>query len=423
MLGVDLFAGAGGMSLGFEAAGFNVVAAVEYDPVHAAVHAFNHPATKVLCRDVRTLTATDVIPTSARSAGSRNRAERVAVVFGGPTCQGFSSIGHRNVADERNDNLLQFVRLALEIKPRLICFENVPGLLSPKYEPLLDAAVSALERGGYTVAAPWVLDAADFGVPQHRKRVFVVAYESGPAPQPPQAEGGGVITVAEALEGLPSPFCHPELLERDWVKLSTEELARLRVTRRTSFAHQMRSQKGVWSGATPRVWQPALLTNSLLTQHAPATLRRISSTSPGSVEPVSRAYRLRADRPARTLRAGTGSERGAFSAPRPLHPVEDRVITAREAARLHSFPDWIRLHGTNWHAHRQIGNAVPPLLARAVALSLRSALGHLDGAPVDDSKPVRTDSSLLYLSSDAAAARMDARIEDLPAKRRRAVGD
>jgi len=97
-------------------------------------------------------------------------------------------------------------------------------------------------------------------------------------------------------------------------------------------------------------------------------------TEPGCYEAVSRFQRLEKDELAHTLRAGTGPARGSFMAPRPIHPVEARCITVREAARLHSFPDWFSFHPTKWHAFRQIGNSVPPRLARAVAKCVRQAL-------------------------------------------------
>jgi DNA (cytosine-5)-methyltransferase 1 len=97
-------------------------------------------------------------------------------------------------------------------------------------------------------------------------------------------------------------------------------------------------------------------------------------TEPGSNEAVSRFHRLEKDELAPTLRAGTGPVQGSFMAPRPIHPVEARCITVREAARLHSFPDWFCFHSTKWHAFRQIGNAVPPFLGRAVARSIRQVI-------------------------------------------------
>lgn len=121
------------------------------------------------------------------------------------------------------------------------------------------------------------------------------------------------------------------------------------------------------------------------------------------MEPVSRFLRLDPKRYANTLRAGTDAKRGAHTAARPIHPSAPRVITVREAARLHSFPDWFRPHATKWHGYRQVGNAVPPLVARAVGRAVMDAMGALPETP---SRTVELgDPSLLRLSMSAAAKR------------------
>ncbi|MFM6055520.1 MAG: DNA cytosine methyltransferase, partial [Sphaerospermopsis kisseleviana] len=113
-----------------------------------------------------------------------------------------------------------------------------------------------------------------------------------------------------------------------------------------------------------------ILTSSLRTKHSPASEERFASTPHGKNEPISRFYKLDPDGLCNTLRAGTASNKGAFTSPRPIHPFTPRCITVREAARLHSFPDWFRFHPTKWHGFRQIGNSVPPLLAQAVAAEI-----------------------------------------------------
>jgi len=117
------------------------------------------------------------------------------------------------------------------------------------------------------------------------------------------------------------------------------------------------------------------LTSSARTEHTEISRRRFSETEPGTVEPISRFFKLPMQGASNTLRAGTDSARGAFTSPRPIHYKYDRCITVREMARLHGFPDWFRLNVTKWHGGRQIGNAVPPPLARAVATEVMNALG------------------------------------------------
>jgi DNA (cytosine-5)-methyltransferase 1 len=111
-----------------------------------------------------------------------------------------------------------------------------------------------------------------------------------------------------------------------------------------------------------------------LTDHTALSRKRFKATPPNAVEPISRFKKLALDGVCNTLRAGTASDRGAFTSPRPIHPTEARVITVREAARLHSYPDWFRFHATKWHGFRQIGNSVPPLLARSVGSQIMKAL-------------------------------------------------
>ena len=173
-VGIDLFAGAGGMSLGFEQAGFDVAAAVEIDPVHCAVHKFNFPDTVVVPRSVVGLTAQEI----RRLAGLGDR--DIDCVFGGPPCQGFSLIGHRSLEDPRNSLVLEFVRLVKELDAKTFVFENVKGLTVGTQRAFLEELIVAFEDVGYVVRSPWqVLDAANFGVPQHRQRLILYGAKNG----------------------------------------------------------------------------------------------------------------------------------------------------------------------------------------------------------------------------------------------------
>ena len=124
----------------------------------------------------------------------------------------------------------------------------------------------------------------------------------------------------------------------------------------------------------PRRYNHHLLTSSLRTNHTSNSIERFTKTPPGKREPISRFLKLHPDGLCNTLRAGTPSHRGSYTSPRPIHPVTPRCITVREAARLHSYPDWFRFHVTKWHGFRQIGNSVPPLLAKAVAQEIMQVL-------------------------------------------------
>ena len=146
-VGVDLFAGAGGMSLGFEQAGFDVVAAVEIDPIHGCIHKFNFPLCSVIPKSVKEVTGDD-IRAAAGIAG------KVDVVFGGAPCQGFSMIGKRALDDPRNSLVMDFVRLVSELDADYFVFENVKGLTVGKHRKFLEELIEAFEQRGYAVRLP-----------------------------------------------------------------------------------------------------------------------------------------------------------------------------------------------------------------------------------------------------------------------------
>lgn len=423
---VDLFGGAGGLSLGFEQAGFDIVATVEYDPVHAMVHRYNFPDAEILCRDVRRLTGKNVIDAAGRGARRIRRGEpwagEIAVVVGGPSCQGFSAGGLRDADDERNGLLAEFVRLVKEIRPRAFCLENVPGLLEPRFDHVRREALKSLRDAGYSISGGdgW-LNAADFGVPQSRKRVFVVGVLDGPAPElldpdPTRPR----VTVRQALEGLLVVEDYPALLLSDEAPLSAADTAR-RARTGAAYARDLAGLADRADLSRPRDWDAATATCSLRTVHTAEVAGRFAATPQGGVEPRSRFYRLDPDGQARTLRAGTGRERGAHTSPRPIHPELPRVITVREAARLHGYPDWFRLGGTSWHGHRQVGNSVPPPLARAVGAVLLKALGARPRRP--RVKVALGEAAWCRMSPAAAASELSAVDGELPAQRGRPARD
>lgn len=409
------------MSLGFEQAGYDVVAAVEYDPVHATTHAFNFPECEVLCRDVSKLSASEVLTAAKRGFERLHPGVpwpgRLDSLIGGPPCQGFSTGGKREHGDERNGLLLHFVRLVEELRPQTFCLENVAGLLEAKFDDVREEALERLRAAGYSLSGTdKPVNSLKFGVPQSRRRVIVLGALGVNAPSRPLPVEGEV-SVEEAFDGLPSPTGYVGLLDSDEVELAPEDIER-RASITSAYARMMACLDALpGDKSRPRLWEPSRLTASRRTIHTPKTIERFAATEVGTVEPKSRLFRLPLDGPSRTLRAGTGSERGAHTSPRPIHPREDRVITVREAARLHGYPDWFRFHTTNWHGHRQVGNSVPPPLARAAAIAL---LGSLDYSPVALRAAVPLgDVSLLALSRTKAQPFVDALVEELPATRAR----
>lgn len=386
-IGIDLFAGAGGMSLGFEQGGFDVVAAVEVDPVHCAVHKFNFPQTPILASSVIDLSGSAI----RLAAGIGDR--EIDCVFGGPPCQGFSMIGQRAFDDSRNRLVLEFVRLVAELNPKYFVFENVKGLTLGKHKEFLVELVEAFEENGYKVSLPWkVLNAAHFGTPQNRERLILFGAREGQTmPVYPLAQnsisGRSPRETAlprgpscqEALDDLPDVERFAELIGKDDIRIS-------RWTKSSEYASEMRCLTNeAWHFGYVRNWSPSVLTSSARTDHSTISRERFARTKAGEVEPISRFFKLPPHGVANTLRAGTDGARGAFTSPRPIHYRFARCITVREMARLHGFPDWFRFNVTKWHGARQIGNAVPPPLARAVATSVIEAIGAV---------PTRTEASL-----------------------------
>lgn len=360
---LDVFAGVGGLALGFEQAGFDVVGALEIDPIHAATHSFNFPHCRTLCDDATTVRSSDI---------DKALGVPVDVVVGGAPCQGFSMIGQRALDDPRNQLVKHFLRLVVELQPRVFVLENVRGLTVGKHRQLLVEATDEFQAAGYSVVLPWqVLNARDYGVPQDRQRLFLIGARGIDVPRYP--DHGPVFpspTCKDALDDLPNAEDFEELTGSDSVQTHADP-ADL-----SAYAREMRClSNDAWHYGHVRDWDPQTLTASLRTAHTVISRRRFRDTPPATVEPISRFYKLAADGVSNTLRAGTDSARGAFTSPRPIHYRHDRCITVREMARLHGFPDWFRFHVTKWHGARQIGNAVPPPLARAVAESVRHAMG------------------------------------------------
>jgi DNA (cytosine-5)-methyltransferase 1 len=416
---IDLFSGAGGLSLGLEQAGFDVLAAVDSDPVHALVYAHNLPRTPVLCQNIESLGADDLRAAAQVGAAALGRpwADDLDCVAGGPSCQGFSVIGSRDPADARNSLVFEFARLVAELHPRYFILENVPGLLSAPYRPMLDRLMAMLREAGYDLGdSPWKLDAYDFQVPQHRRRLFLVGSRNGlVAPRLPAQSAH--VTVGDAIGDLMAISRIPASTAIDGIELSPDELEAMDAAA-TTFVRGLRGARDPDDRSARRRWDPTFMTGVAGTLHSEAVRKRLAAMPLGERDPISRLPKLDPTKPSPTLRAGTGREHGSHTSVRPVHYASPRVVTVREAARLHAFPDWFRFHATRWHALRQIGNSVPPPLARAIGSSIVSALG---------AQPHRRlivsmgDPSRLELSLEEAARILDVPRSQLPPPRRRAA--
>ncbi|GAA4035695.1 DNA cytosine methyltransferase [Sphingomonas rosea] len=345
---VDLFCGCGGFSLGAHQAGFEVVSAYDIDP--NLTHSFerNFPNTRLHLKDVSRLTGAQLL----LSAGGQ-----IDGIFGGPPCQGFSDIGRRAVDDPRRQLLGHFFRLVAEVRPTFFIMENVRGLAQSGARQVLEDALK-LVRDRYQLLGPMVLDAADFGAPTKRRRLFVIGLHKDRS-DPLQADDvlagrRRAATVRDALTDLIGA-----------VRVGDEEGYDVwrfgRRGRPSAYAQAMRSIDRRFTG-------------NRLTVHAPVIAERFAKLDPGAIDPVGRHPKLAWEGQCPTLRAGTGADRGSYQAVRPIHPGEPRVITVREAARLQGFPDAHRFHPTLWHSFRMIGNSVSPVIARELFVAIAKKL-------------------------------------------------
>jgi DNA (cytosine-5)-methyltransferase 1 len=366
------------------------------------LHKFNFPRCATVCKSVIDTTGAEL----RQRAGIGQR--DVDVVFGGAPCQGFSLIGKRAFDDPRNQLVYHFVRIVSELRPKYFVFENVKGLTLGPHRQFLQEIVEAFQAEGYEVLLPYrVLNAAEYGVPQDRRRLFLMGSRRGLA-LPAYPAGTGATTVAQAIGDLPEAEDFSELKQRDWVRAKFGRPSRYaavlrgRVADPNDFSH-------------PRAFDKTTLTSSALTDHTDLSRKRFAATLHGKTETVSRFLKLDPNGVCNTLRAGTASDRGAFTSPRPIHPNTPRVITVREAARLHSYPDWFRFHATKWHGFRQIGNSVPPLLGRAVASEIVHALGVVPEKPT--ALLALGDTSLLSMQMDLAASLFRVSAHVIPKRR------
>jgi DNA (cytosine-5)-methyltransferase 1 len=412
----DLFSGAGGLSEGFRQAGYRILAGSDLDPDACATYALNFPEAEVVCGEIRALRVRRELLGAAAGAD---------VVVGGPPCQAFSQMRNhcRLIDDERNSLYREFVRIVGKIEPRAFVMENVPGLeqMGVKEQVLEDLAL----KGAYRVAAQ-VLDAADFGVPQTRQRIFFIGVHTSLRTAPPVMRGSGATqffwlerrgTGSVRYEVVERPVLFPAAAQLrdpgDTTFVSAEQaigdLAVLKVGERSDemrvaelLPAASEYQKRMRSGLGDRI------TNTSVPRINADTAIRLSGLPPGG------NYRDLPDEMTERYLTGElwGPHNGSgrlgrrhYYAYRRLHPEiwswtlntkadsvyhykQRRALSVREFARLQSFPDRFtfttdgrrgelpgRIKGGAAHSrYRQAGNAVPPLLARAIADELSKLL-------------------------------------------------
>jgi DNA (cytosine-5)-methyltransferase 1 len=340
---VDLFCGAGGLSLGFQQAGFEPVFAIDFDRYACATYAAN------IGDHVRELDLAGAHPSEIANL-ILAEVGPVDVVAGGPPCQGWSVQRRGAVVDARNDLTLQFAAVATALHPLAIVMENVPTILGKRGSEHLRQIECMFNAAGYSMTKR-VIDAAWYGVPQSRRRALVVAIRRDIGAEfyfpPPTVDSDSIVTVRNAIEDLPTPppdgSEHPDYANHRRVLVSKANLERLKYV-----------PEGGGRLDVPKHLQLPCHKNDNGHRHLDVF------------------GRLWWDRPAGTITAMFDNfTRGRFA-----HPTENRNITAREGARLQSFPDEFVFVGPKKDVARQIGNAVAPAMAKAVASALSECLDH-----------------------------------------------
>lgn len=340
MIGVDLFCGAGGMSIGAEKAGVKVKIAVENDPFAAQTFSKNHLNTQLIVGDISKIQHLDVA----------NRDEPL-VVFGGPPCQGFSTSNQRTRTKSNPNNWLfiEFVRHVRQLSPEFVVIENVRGLAETENGEFLEMICNQVADLGYSVNYK-ILNAVDYGVPQKRSRLFIVA-SKGSLPDFPNPLKTKPVSVWDAIGDLP-------VLENGAAnsKMAYHSLAKSR------YAKKMRKNRKTSQ-------------NNIVSQNAPFVIDRYKYIPQGG-NWANIPDKLMLNYKDRT-RCHTGIYRrlvanepsvviGNFRKNMLVHPTQDRGLSVREAARIQSFPDGFDFSGSIGFQQQQVGNAVPPLLAEAV---------------------------------------------------------
>ena len=382
---VSLFSGAGGFCEGVRLAGWNVVCAVESDAQAWLTHAANFSDVALYKGDiVRFLQDEQPGVPGLRELTGR----KIDMVYGGPPCQGFSQIGPRNLADPRNRLYEEFVRVVRLLRPRAFVMENVPNMVAMKNGHFKARILDAFREAGYSRTAILPAVASDFGVPQHRRRVFVFGIRDRLPFNGDFAEAiksllereksDAIVTVREALSDLPAtvsdddgPLSYPKkpggrysdfqkLMRLDWDhELLTAARKRTNLAEDILYNHHTKGIEARRKKIIAAI-RPGARGDSL----------------PAALWNGTRGHkwrRLDPEKPSYTILAQMHRDLSEW-----IHPTHDRWITVREAARLQSFHDGFVFHGSEWQQLKQVGNAVPPLMARAVA---RAVSGLLDQMP------------------------------------------
>lgn len=320
---LSLFSGAGGLDLGFAAAGYNVCCSVDCDPYSCRTLETNNGKrnyvrhTAILERDIRAFSSDEVFRSSGLNSGD------IDFIIGGPPCQAFSVFGRRGgLSDPRGNLVWEYLRIVKELQPNGFVFENVGGLKSIHNGQLYADLLEALSCDGKYTVSDHSYDVADYGIPQFRYRVIFVGLRNG-------------------MKLEPMPPTHGE---------NDSLFLRPRITAGKALSNMPEAGTG-------------LLPNHVGRIHSQRIIDRYNNLRFGERDPKTRINKLNPEKPSFTIIVGSDAGGGKGH----VHPFYPREVTPRESARIQTFPDWWEFAGTGRHVIRQVGNAVPPLFAGQLA--------------------------------------------------------
>lgn len=342
---LDLFSGAGGLSLGFQRAGYSIVGAIDEDLDAIKTHKKNFPDSTSINKDIKKITT---------KCAQEKFGKEIDIIIGGPPCQGFSNANmwQKDSKDDRNKLFFEFIRFVKDFKPKALVIENVKGILSKNNGFAKNKIYEILENLGYDIKSK-VLIASDYGVPQKRKRAFFVGIKKNISENFTfdllekkdeltvydaisdlyGIEGNGTINIAPITN-------YQELMRKNFNKIYNNDITNH--TKKVKNRIQYVPQGGNWKNVPHELWN-----NHRNNRHSSAYKR------------------LDENKPSITIDTGHMNY---------FHPKFNRVPTARESARIQSFPDDFIFQGSKTSQYRQVGNAVPPLLSEEIAKAIKKLL-------------------------------------------------
>lgn len=356
---IELFAGSGGLGTGFVKSGFNIISANDIWEPAGKTYTINHPNVKYIVKDIAKLTGDELLENTGYSK------DDVDVIIGGPPCQGFSTLGKRFIDDPRNKLFKEYVRIVSEIKPKFFVMENVAGILSMERGKVLENILKSFQQIGYNVKYK-LLNAAEYGVPQKRERVIFIGTHLNKDIKHPEkthsttGEKGykRALTLWDAICDLPQsdtediteyriePYNEFQAIMRGNCKVITNHQPPTHNEKAINMMKYIPTGKSVWDVEDmPKEFMP--------TSGYGNTYARLNPNEPGMT--ITRNF-------------------SCISSSRCIHPYSNRGLTAREAARIQTYPDDYVFMGSKTDIHLQIGNSVPPILGEKIANTIKEML-------------------------------------------------